>query len=132
MEIKDIPVARLMTEDLVTVTPDTALIEAGDVLLDHGVGSLVVVDADEKLVGILTSTDFVDMVTNDKVTTDATVGEFMTESVVTVGADATIRDAAANMIADDIEHLPVEDEAGAVAGMLSTTDLTAHLAYLES
>lgn len=131
MEITDIPVAQLMTQDLVTITPDTALVEASDVLLDRGIGSVVVVDASEKLVGILTSTDFVDMIANDTVAPDATVGEHMTESVVTVGAEDTIRDAAAKMIADGIEHLPVEDEDGAVAGMLSTTDLAAHIAYLD-
>jgi CBS domain-containing protein len=121
-----------MTQDLVTVSPETSLVEAGGVLLDRDIGSVVVVDSAGKLVGILTSTDFVDMITNDLATADATVEEFMTESVVTVGAEATIRDAAATMIADDIEHLPVEDEDGSVAGMLSTTDLAAHLAYLES
>jgi CBS domain-containing protein len=56
----------------------------------------------------------------------------MSESVVTVGTGDSIRDAAAKMISDDIEHLPVVDEDGTVAGMLSTTDLTAHLAYLEA
>ena len=132
MEIKNIPVARLMTQDLVTVSPETSLVEAGEVLLDRDIGSVVVVDSSGKLVGILTSTDFVNIVTNDLATADATVAEFMTESVVTVGAEATIRDAAATMIADDIEHLPVEEQDGSVAGMLSTTDLTAHLAYLES
>jgi len=132
MEIKNIPVARLMTQDLVTVSPGTSLVEAGEVLLDRDIGSVVVVDSSGKLVGILTSTDFVNIVTNDLATAGATVAEFMTESVVTVGAEATIRDAAATMIADDIEHLPVEEQDGSVAGMLSTTDLTAHLAYLES
>jgi CBS domain-containing protein len=132
MEIKNIPVARLMTQDLVTVSPETSLVEAGEVLLDRDIGSVVVVDSSRKLVGILTSTDFVNIVTNDLATAGATVAEFMTESVVTVGAEATIRDAAATMIADDIEHLPVEEQDGSVAGMLSTTDLTAHLAYLES
>jgi len=132
MEIKNIPVARLMTQDLVTVSPETSLVEAGEVLLDRDIGSVVVVDSSGKLVGILTSTDFVNIVTNDLATAGATVAEFMTESVVTVGAEATIRDAAATMIADDIEHLPVEEQDGSVAGMLSTTDLTAHLAYLES
>ena len=131
MELKELPVARLMTEDLVTVSPETPLEEAGEVLLDHGIGSVVVVDSTGKLGGILTSTDFVDVVTNDLATADATVAEFMTDSVVTVGVEDTVRDAAAKMMADDIEHLPVEDEDGSVAGMLSTTDLTAQLAYLE-
>ena len=132
MEIKDIAVARLMSSDLVTTTPDTSIEEAGTILLDNGVGSLLVLDSDDNLVGILTSTDFVEMVTSGTATEDVAVGERMSESVVTVGTGDSIRDAAAKMISDDIEHLPVVDEDGTVAGMLSTTDLTAHLAYLEA
>lgn len=129
MEIKDIPVDRLMSSDLVTVTPETPIEKAGDMLVEHGVGSLMVVDDD--LVGIVTSTDFVDIVTSGTSTDDSTVADYMSEDVVTVDIDDSIRDAAATMISTDIEHLPVEDDGG-VVGMLSTTDLTAHLAYLEA
>ena len=130
MEIKDIPVDRLMSSDLVTVTPETPMEEAGDMLVEHGVGSLMVVD-DDDLVGIVTSTDFVDIVTSGTSTDDSTVADYMSADVVTVDIDDSIRDAAATMISTDIEHLPVEDDGG-VVGMLSTTDLTAHLAYLEA
>jgi CBS domain-containing protein len=129
MEIKDIPVDRLMSSDLVTVTPETPIEEAGDMLVEHGVGSLMVVDDD--LVGIVTSTDFVDIVTTGTSTDGTTVADHMSTDVVTVDIDDSIREAAATMISTDIEHLPVEDD-GDVVGMLSTTDLTAHLAYLEA
>jgi CBS domain-containing protein len=129
MEIKDIPVDRLMSSDLVTVTPDTPIEEAGETLIEHGIGSLMVVDDD--LMGIVTSTDFVDIVTTGTSTDDSTVADYMSEDVVTVDIDDSIGDAAAKMISTDIEHLPVEDD-GSVVGMLSTTDLTAHLAYLEA
>lgn len=132
MEIQDIAVERLMSEDLFTVTPETTIEEAGTLLLDHDIGSLVVVDSDDQLAGIVTSTDFLDLVTGDGSGADHTVEEYMTTSVVTVGSDASMRSAAAKMIADDIQHLPVEGPDGAVAGILSTTDLTAHLAYLDA
>lgn len=131
MEIKDIPVDRLMSSDLVTVTPDTPIEGAGETLIEHGIGSLMIVDADDGLVGIVTSTDFVDIVTTGTSTGDSTVADYMSEDVVTVDIDDSIGDAAAKMISTDIEHLPVEDD-GSVVGMLSTTDLTAHLAYLEA
>ena len=132
MEIKDIAVARLMSSDLVTVTPETPVEEAGEILLERGIGSLVVVDSDDRLAGILTSTDFVELVTGGASTAEATVADHMSTDVVTVGVDDSIRDAAAKMVSTDIQHLPVEDDDGGIAGMLSTTDLTAHLAYLEA
>jgi len=69
------------------------------------------------------------MVTDD--VAETTVEDLMTESVVTVSADDSIRDAAAKMIAENIQHLPVEDEDG-VLGMLSATDLTAQLSYINA
>jgi len=130
MEIKDISVTRLMSTDLVTVSPDTPLSAAGETMLEEGVGSVIVVE-DDQPVGILTSTDFVDLVTNGEVTTDTTVSTFMSEDMVTLSSADSMRDAAVTMMSDDIQHLPVEDDDGAIAGMLSTTDLTAHLSYLE-
>jgi acetoin utilization protein AcuB len=46
----------IMSSDLITVSPDMALATAAGELLGHGISSLPVL-ADEKLVGILTSTD---------------------------------------------------------------------------
>lgn len=130
MDINDIDVSRLMSEDLVTVTPDTPIGTAGTTLLAESVGSLLAVDDAGEMVGILTGTDFIDLVSTDG-SVDATVAECMTDSVVTVDADDSIRDAAAKMIADDIQHLPVTDADG-VVGMLSATDLTAHLSYIDA
>ena len=129
MELNDIPVTQLMSSDLVTASPDMPVDAAGDTLLDHGVGSLLVTDDAGELAGILTSTDFVAMVTAD--TAETTVEDLMTEPVVTVSTDDSIRDAAAKMIAENIQHLPVEDEDG-VLGMLSATDLTAQLSYINA
>lgn len=130
MEIKDLDVARLMSSDLVTVTPDTGIETAGSTLLEESIGSVLVLDEDGELAGILTATDFVDLVSSGG-PVDATVGDYMTGSVVSVDVSDSIRDAAAKMISDDIQHLPVEDEDG-VVGMLSATDLTAHLSYIDA
>ncbi|MGH7774714.1 MAG: CBS domain-containing protein [Candidatus Binatia bacterium] len=45
-----------MTKDLVTVTPETSLEKAAQVILQHKIGGLPVVQG-EKLVGIITTTD---------------------------------------------------------------------------
>lgn len=131
MENQEITVERLMSEDLVTVTPETTVEEAGQLLIDHDIGSLVVLDADDQLAGIVTSTDFLSLATGDESGADHTVEEYMTSAVVTVDSGASFRNAAASMMGEDVQHLPVEDADGNVVGMLSTTDLTAHMAYLD-
>ncbi|WP_276249562.1 HPP family protein [Haloarcula rara] len=132
MEITDVSVDGLMSDDLVTATADTAMDDASKRLLDHDISSLVVVDSDGHLEGILTSTDFLELATGERSSAGDTVEQYMTTDVASVGADATMVEAAARMMSHDIQHLPVEDEDGTVVGMFSTTDLTAHLAYLQA
>jgi len=54
--IDHIPVARVMSERLVTVAPGTDLSKAAELILKHRISSLVVLDG-KKLVGIVTKTD---------------------------------------------------------------------------
>lgn len=50
-------VSEVMTEDVITITPKTPMVEAAQILIRHKIGGLPVV-AGEKLVGIITVTDF--------------------------------------------------------------------------
>jgi CBS domain-containing protein len=127
----DIFVARLMSSGVISVNPDTLVEEAADTLLNEQIGSLVVVDGNNQLKGILTSTDFVRIVRESKPKAQTTVERYMTDQVVTVEAQDSIRDAADKMITYNIHHLPVVDDEEGVIGMLSTTDLTAYLSDVE-
>lgn len=55
---KGMRVGEYMTRHPVTVTPDTPVHQAIDLLLEHGFGSLPVVGSDGHLMGIVTETDF--------------------------------------------------------------------------
>jgi len=128
----DIFVARLMTTDLQTVGPDTLVEDAADRMQTHGVGSLVVVDDDGQLMGILTTTDFVDIVARSKPKAETTVERYMTTGVVTTHAQASIREAADVMIEHGFHHLPVVDDEEGVIGMVTTTDLAAYLSTVQT
>jgi CBS domain-containing membrane protein len=52
----------IMVREVVTVSPDTSLQEAGKILLKERFGCLPVVDAANVLVGILTSSDYIKVV----------------------------------------------------------------------
>ena len=113
-----------MTPDITTISPEARVEEAVAILLEEDIGSLVVTDEDGQLAGIITSNDFL-TVLSEVDHGSATVAEFMTDQVVTISPDESIKTAAARMITNGISHLPVEDEAG-IVGMLSTTDITAY------
>ncbi|ERH02462.1 MAG: putative signal-transduction protein containing cAMP-binding and CBS domain protein [Halonotius sp. J07HN6] len=131
MEIEAVPVEQLMTTDLVTVTPDEGVESAAGTILEKKAGSLVALDGDDELAGILTCTDLTELVSDGSVPAEATVGDYMTADVTTTDPEESIQDAAVKMITGQIQHLPVIDD-GEVVGMLSTTDLTSHLTYMDS
>jgi len=56
-------VKEAMHGDVITTTPDTDITEAARVMLERKIGCLVVVE-DQRIVGILTESDFVKLVAN--------------------------------------------------------------------
>ncbi|ELZ23584.1 CBS domain containing protein [Halosimplex carlsbadense 2-9-1] len=130
--MEDIFVARLMSSDLQAVGPDTLVEDAATQMQDNSVGSLVVVDDDNQLLGILTTTDFVDIVAKSKPKAQTTVERYMTTDVVTTDAQTSIVDAADLMIEHGIHHLPVIDDEEGVIGMISTTDLAGYISSVQT
>ena len=126
--MEDIFVARLMTSDLETVTPDTLVEDAARTMRENDIGSLVVVDEANALEGILTTTDFVEIVMKSQPKAQTTVSRYMSTDVVTATAQETISDVAETMLEHGFHHMPVvEDEE--VIGIITTTDLAAYLAH---
>jgi CBS domain-containing protein len=121
-----------MSTDLLTVSPDTLVEDAAKLLLDNAVSSLLVVDGDNRLRGILTTTDFVTIVSKSQPKAETTVSRYMTTDVVTTTAQERIRDVAATMLDRGFHHMPVVDETEGVIGMVSTTDLAAYVSRIES
>ncbi|MFC7186906.1 CBS domain-containing protein [Halorubrum yunnanense] len=119
-------VERLMSTDLVTTAPGAAAADAANRMLETGVSSLVVVDGDGRLVGLITATDFVSLVRRNDPEDETPVEAFMTTDVVTVSPDDPVEE-----LSDPTDrgytHLPVVAAGGELVGMLSTTDLTAYL-----
>lgn len=51
------PVEKVMRKDLITISPDAPIAEAARLMLENGIHSLLVVDDDHKLTGVLTESD---------------------------------------------------------------------------
>ena len=125
--MEDIFVGRLMSAPVETVRPHASLSEAAAQLLEHNIGSVVVVDEAGHLEGILTATDFVRLAGNDAVASEVTVAEYMSTDVITATANDPITSVADTMIDNRFHHVPVVDEAEGVVGIITTTDLTAYV-----
>ena len=130
-EIEDVFVARLMSTDLHTVTPDTLVEDAAAVLLENDVSSVLVVDDDGGLVGILTSTDFVDIVAKSQPKAETTVERYMTRDPITAGAQDDVAAVAATMLERGFHHVPVVDGETPI-GIITTSDFAAYVSSPES
>ncbi len=128
----DIFVARIMSSSVHTVSPDTLVEDAGNLMLEEDIGSVMVVAEDNQLAGILTTTDFVQIVAERKPKDQTPVSTYMTRDVITVSAQDGIRDAADVMVEHGFHHTPVVDEDEGVIGMLTTSDLASYLSRAET
>lgn len=54
-------VSEVMTRDIMTTLPDTPAADAATMMLDNKIGSVLVVDEEENLVGMVTQTDYLEV-----------------------------------------------------------------------
>lgn len=57
--LTQVNVADLMSKPAITIRPHQSLVDAAHLMASHGVHALPVVDAEEQLLGILTTTDII-------------------------------------------------------------------------
>jgi len=115
----------------VTVPVDGKLGLALDQMVEHGVGALLVVDADGRLVGILTERDYVRKVVG--VLADHAhhpLREFMTPDPETVAPEDRLGLALQKMDVGGYRHLPVVEEDGRPVGLVSVRDVIRHITRL--
>lgn len=130
--MEDIFVGRIMSVTLHTVRPDTLVEDAAETMLENDVGSVVVVDENNRLEGILTTTDFVQVVAESHPKAQTPVSTYMTTDVITATAQDTIRDVADTMMDEGFHHVPVVDDEEGVIGMVTTTDLASYISTVQT
>jgi CBS domain-containing protein len=105
-----------------SVSSDSSILEAAKRMADRNVGALLVIDAGQ-MVGILSERDTVRKVAaKGKSCRDTSVGEAMTEDVISIGPQASLDEAAGLMLSHEIRHLPVV-QGGKPIGMVSLRDV---------
>jgi signal-transduction protein with cAMP-binding, CBS, and nucleotidyltransferase domain len=112
----------LVTCPAVTCPSDATVTEAAAVMAERGIGLVVVVDATQKPMGVVTDRDIVVRAVA-RGRHDATVADVMTRHPASVRVDASVGDAARLMADRQCRRLAVVDAAGATIGVLSLDDL---------
>lgn len=105
----------------------TTLASAGREMAAHNVGSLVVTDDAEHIVGIVTDRDIA-IGLGRGFDALSEVDRIMSRNrVVTIPEDASLDDAAATMASNGVRRLPVTDDHDRPLGMISLDDLLNYL-----
>lgn len=108
----------------VTVQPDMTIANVMEVSRRCGFSGLPVVEANGKLVGIITGRD-IKFCENYSLK----VKDLMTKKVVTVQGTPTIEEAREKFNANKIEKLPVVDSNGILTGLITVKDMEKHDAF---
>jgi CBS domain-containing protein len=115
-------VGDIMTKDVKTAGASATFTEAAKILHDNRISSVIITEGD-KVAGIVTERDLVNVVAEGLDPTSETVGDRMTRELATVESRTDIADAAQLMADRRIRHLPVMDK-GSLSGVISIRDLT--------
>ena len=109
--------------NVISISPDASVFDAIKLMADENIGSLVVLDDDDGLAGIVTERDYArKVIVKGRSSHDTRVAEIMTVDVMTAGSDDTVNSCMEIMTEKKIRHLPVVEDDRVVA-MISIGDL---------
>lgn len=128
----------VMTDDVISVRTSAKYKDILQVMRFERFSAFPVLDADDRVVGVASEDDLLVKEgyaeaghgpgflarRSDRVKAAAmTAGELMTSPAITIGADATVGEAARVMHARHVKRLPVVSSSGRLIGIVSRTDL---------
>ncbi len=130
--------ADVMTTGAATVRPDTPLAEAARLMVEHSISGLPVVDAHDKLVGVITEGDFLrpkggrkprllELLAHEGAGAAAAlashkVEELMSRETVAIAVDTPVEEIVDLMNRHNVKRLPVATQ-GKVVGIVSRANL---------
>ena len=127
-------VSKSMTRKVITIDPEAGILEAQDLMTRHRIRHLPVIDADSKVIGIITDRDIrsaapYELIKHHHMPSEPEkpmtikVKEIMTADPIVISSFYTIQDALLLIRREKVGAFPVVDEEGKLKGILSVRDL---------
>ncbi len=122
-------VSEIMSRQLRTVTPDTPVSDAAQLMKEEDVGLVPVIEqvagaeTRARLVGLITDRDIAVRVVAEGRSNDVPVRDVMSGGVKTCGPDEPVDRLLALMGREQVRRVPVVDERGSLVGVVSQADL---------
>ncbi|MBD5184728.1 MAG: IMP dehydrogenase [Bacteroidales bacterium] len=108
-----------MIYDPITISKDQTVGEALQLMHDNRIGGIPVVDADNKLIGIVTNRDL-----RFQTDMNLAIDNVMTKENLVTTSHTDLSSAADILLKNKIEKLPVVDEEGHLLGLITYRDIT--------
>ncbi|HDQ35046.1 MAG TPA: CBS domain-containing protein [Chloroflexi bacterium] len=122
--IRELLVGRVMTSDVLSLTSDTSMQEVKDLMREHRISGLPIVDEGE-LVGIVSVQDLIHALEQQAL--ERPVADFMTANPFTVHLKEPVVEALRKLESTGVGRLLVVDDHDKLAGILTKGDIVAGL-----
>lgn len=120
-------VNKLMNKELVTIPNSATIHDAAVRMKEMNVGSVLIVDEDGKLEGIVTDRDIaLAVAASSKDPHKVCAYDIMTDEPITIQSDADLDFALRTMSTGNVRRLPVCED-GKLVGMLSSADVASEI-----
>jgi CBS domain-containing protein len=118
--------------DVITVRPSVPVTEVIELLRDYNLGAVVISPDGRELAGIVTERDIVRRLTEGTDFLNGPISDVMTSDVQTCQAKDSVQSLMSTMTERRIRHLPVVDDHGGLAGIVSIGDVVkSHIDQLQ-
>ena len=113
----------IMSSPPVTIRGSETIVNAARLMRERGVGSLIVVDSQGRIEGIVTERDVLNSLAAGKACAGGRVEEVMSRNLIVARPDEDLDVVVERMREANIRHIPVVDEEGKPLGMISVRDI---------
>jgi len=117
-----IPVKLFVKRIPITLKKDATLIEAARIMYEKGISSVILVDDEDRPIGIVTDSDLRRALALG-VDPKTRLGEFSLKQVYVAQEDEPLNIALERMLVHGVKHLVIVDNNGRVSGMVTARDL---------
>ena len=125
-ELMQTHVRTIMNVKLITVAPDDSLVDVAREIAAHSIGVVPVVDREQRLVGVITGNDLVDLLHDGGRLDGRVARDTMDAEPISIDEFATVDEAIGLMRNAPVRHLPVTRNQRLV-GLVTASDLIRHL-----